>query len=100
MAWSELSQSAHLVYRFERFGPAEATALMETLAGVHAASRFTLDFSEVREFEDVAMGPLAQVLTSRSQELIDLRGLSLHQQRMLRYLGVELESQARPTSDL
>jgi hypothetical protein len=95
MTWSETSASADLLYRFERrFGPAEARALVKTLAAADPGSHVTLDFSDVREFEDVAVGALAEALTGCTRDLVDLRGLSLHQRRMLRYLGT-----SRPASN-
>jgi hypothetical protein len=101
MSWSDVSVSAGLFYRFERrFGPAEAKALTETLAAADPKSHFTLDFSGVREFEDVAVGALAQALAGCTRDAVALRGLSLHQRRMLKYFGVDLEAGVGPASDL
>jgi hypothetical protein len=100
MSWSETSASADLLYRFERrFGPSEAKALGETMASAGPGSHFTLDFSDVREFEDVAVGALAQAITGCTPDVVALRGLSLHQRRMLKYFGVDIETGIEPTSD-
>ncbi len=102
MSWIEASSSTDLLYRLERrFGPAEARALGERLAAAVPGSRLTLDFSDVREFEDVAVGALAQALTTSSRAAVAIHGLSLHQQRMLKYLGVDVGPRAEsPSSDL
>jgi hypothetical protein len=100
MSCSDTSASAGQLYRFEqRFGPAEARALTETLAAADPGSHFTFDFSDVREFEDVAVGALAEALTGRPRDAVALRGLSLHQRRMLRYFGVDLEAGRGSTTD-
>jgi hypothetical protein len=100
MTGSEASASADLLCRFERrFGTTEAKALMETLAAADPGSHVTLDFSDVREFEDVAVGPLAEALAGCMRDLVDLRGLSLHQRRMLKYFGVDLEAGDEPSPE-
>jgi hypothetical protein len=100
MSCGDMSASADQLYRFERrFGPAEARALTETLAAADPGSRFTLDFSGVREFEDVAVGALAQALAGCTRDAVALLGLSLHQRRMLKYFGVDLEAGVGPAPD-
>ncbi len=74
----------------QNFGLAEVSELQQALAEVTPGSHLTFDFSAVRVFQDVAVASLAQVLT-RAGATVEVRGLSLHQRRMLRYFGVNLE---------
>jgi hypothetical protein len=95
ISWIEPAAPVNLLYRFERrFGPAEAMVLGKALAAASAGSRLTLDFSDVRDFDDVAVGVLAHALASSCRAAVALHGLSLHQERMLGYLGVDLERYA------
>ena len=64
---------------------AAAQVLRGVLSEIDRASHVVVDFSQVREFHDLALGSLARTL---SQRPIQLRGLRTHQARMLEYLGV------------
>jgi len=89
-----------LVVRFrERFALAEAARVEEELSALDVVSldgvsQVTLDFREVREFEDAAIVPLAGCLR-RFGVRIHTRGLTIHEERMLAYLGVPRDPNAR-----
>ncbi|MFL5262372.1 MAG: hypothetical protein ACJ79R_01120 [Anaeromyxobacteraceae bacterium] len=70
----------------KRFGADEARALEGVLAGSGAAE-VTLDVSQVA-LDDAAIGHLARAL-HRVGARVRVRGLTLHQRRMLRYLGID-----------
>lgn len=70
-----------------RFGPNEARELQQVLASAPGSAHFTLDFTRVREYQDLAIGALADAMTSCAAT-VNLRGLAMHQRRVLRYLGV------------
>jgi hypothetical protein len=84
----EASQGALLLRFGSRFAAGEAQRLEEAIVAFTPLTQLTLDFSEVRQFEDAAFVPLARALGSVGQIEIRLRGLTLHQARMLRYFGV------------
>lgn len=71
-----------------RFGPEEARAVEKVLATAERGAHLVLDFTRVRELQDRAMGTLADGLRC-CRAAVALRGLALHQRRMLRYLGVD-----------
>ncbi len=50
-----------------------------------------LDFSQVRDFDDLGVATLARVLCENQARHFALRGLSHHQLRMFHYMGVEVE---------
>ena len=78
-----------LLLRFGRhFGVAEAERLTETIRSFAPLTELTLDFTSVREFEDSACGLLAEALADNRALKVVLRGLTLHQSRVLRYFGV------------
>jgi hypothetical protein len=77
-----------LVHLNGRFGPDEANEVGALLGTATIGSRLTLDFTRVREFQDLAFGALAEAVMN-SAATVALRGLATHQRRMLRYLGVE-----------
>jgi 2'-5' RNA ligase len=63
---------------------AAALMLKQALQEVTAPA-FAVDFSRVREFQDLAVAVLSPALHNRDCEL---RGLDTHHQRMFRYFGV------------
>jgi len=81
-----------LVHLNGRFGLAEAHEVKALLGTALTGSRLTLDFTRVREFQDLAFGDLAEAVM-HCPATVALRGLAMHQRRMLRYLGV---SESRP----
>lgn len=76
-----------------RFGPEEAKELGQALADASPGGRVTIDFGWVREFQDLAFGPLADSMR-RCRGSVKLLGLALRQLRILRYLGIDLDAEA------
>jgi anti-anti-sigma regulatory factor len=72
-----------------RFDAKDASRLSGWLVEVPRDDALVLDFTQVRECEDFGLAQLASDLASRGHLLV--RGLTRHQERMLRYLGVDLE---------
>ncbi len=70
------------------FDAQAATRLAGWLAEVPASGTLVLDFTGVREFQDVGFAAVAGDLAAR--ERLVLRGLTRHQERMLQYFGVDL----------
>jgi STAS domain len=69
-----------------------ANRLAGWLGEVPEGNPLVVDFSGVREFEDLALAALARGLAGRSGTLA-VGGLTRHQERVLRYFGVELAHQ-------
>lgn len=65
-----------------------ASRLVGWIGEVRSAERLVLDFSRVREFHDFGLAEVATALTRR--ESLQVVGLGRHQERLLRYFGVEL----------
>jgi hypothetical protein len=70
------------------FDAMAATRLAGWLAEVPADGALVLDFSAVRECQDFGLAQVANDLAGR--EHLVVRGLTRHQERMLRYFGVRL----------
>jgi hypothetical protein len=75
-----------------------ATRLQGWLVEVPSSDPLVLDFTQVRACEDFGLASVARNLVSRDRLVV--RGLTRHQERMLRYLGVELEKDELPSEDL
>ena len=71
-----------------RFGPEQARELERRLRLLAPIQRLIVDFAAAAEVDDAAIGVLVQVIGRGLAGHVELRGLSLHQRRMLRYLGV------------
>lgn len=56
---------------------------------LQATCRLVIDLTHVRELHDTGMAALAHALRRGAAVPVSLRGLSQHQERLLRYLGVE-----------
>ena len=69
------------------FDAATAAALLAQVASLGSGARVTVDFSRVNRFEDAALGQLADDL-SKAEALVDVRGLTQHQRRLLAYFGL------------
>ena len=67
-----------------------ASRLAGWLVEVPPGEPLTVDFSGVRECEDLALAAVARGLAGRGERLA-VGGLSRHQERLLRYFGVALE---------
>jgi hypothetical protein len=79
-----------LVIRMDgAFDGKAATRLVGWLAEVPKDGSLVLDFSAVRDCQDFGLAAVASALAARDR--LEVRGLTRHQERMLRYFGVELE---------
>lgn len=77
-----------IVLRFDGgFGVAEARRAHQALAAAGRACPVVLDFSRVRSFEDHAIAAVAPDLVSG--RMVRVRGLGMHQRRLLEYFGVK-----------
>ncbi len=72
----------------------EAAARALRACFLKGAAHVILDFGQAREIHDSALAQLAREISAVDATglapVVSVRGLSLHQERMLRYLGVEL----------
>jgi anti-anti-sigma regulatory factor len=66
-----------------------ARQLFAMVARCGPGSRLVLDFSHAHEIADYGLGLLARALVKAPQSSIAVRGLSRHQERVLRYFGVD-----------
>lgn len=71
------------------FDARAASRLAGWLVEVPREEALILDFTQVRRCEDFGLASVADDLGARGHLVV--RGLTRHQERMLRYLGVELE---------
>ena len=69
-------------------GPA-ATRLRKFLAELSPDRSVMLDFSHARDISDLALATLAMALRGPRRPRVLLSGMMRHQERMLRYLGVD-----------
>jgi hypothetical protein len=88
MMHAQLAEGALLLRFGRQFGIPEAERLAETVLSFAPLSQLTLDFTEVRDFQDSACGLLARLLAANRGLKLVLHGLTLHQSRMLGYRGV------------
>lgn len=70
------------------FDAGAATRLAGWLVEVPHDDALVLDFTRVRTCEDVGLASVASDLIARGRLVV--KGLNRHQERMLRYLGVDL----------
>ena len=68
-----------------------ARVLKNALDRMTPGDRILVDFTRVRDFNDFALAVLAQALLSEGATNARVRGLRLHQVRLLRYFGVRPE---------
>ncbi len=73
----------------ESFDPLAASQLRTRLAELAPDRCLLLDFSHAREISDLALGLLAIALGAPRHPRVILRGMMRHQERMLRYLGID-----------
>jgi len=71
------------------FEAADAWQVHEAIQGAARGSQVVLDFNQVRRFEDFAIALIAPDLVATSAHKIRIRGLGLHQRRILEYFGVK-----------
>jgi hypothetical protein len=85
-----LGVGGETVIRMDGFFDAKAaTRLSGWLAEVPADGALVLDFTAVRECQDFGLAAVAADLAGRARLVV--RGLTRHQERMLRYFGVDLD---------
>jgi hypothetical protein len=70
------------------FDAKAASRLSGWLAEIPVDAALVVDFAAVRECQDLGLAAVARDLAAR--EGLAVRGLTRHQERMLRYLGVDL----------
>lgn len=70
------------------FDPQAALRLSGWLGEVPVGAELTLDFSRARDLQDIGLAAMAGPLAGHGP--LHVRGLSYHQRRLLRYLGVDL----------
>jgi hypothetical protein len=85
----EISRDAVVVRFGPRFDMDEAQRLDAAIEACGPVNVLDLDFSRVLDFEDAAVIPLARALGSLPEVSLRMRGLTLHQRRMLRYFGID-----------
>jgi anti-anti-sigma regulatory factor len=73
-----------------RFDPASAVLLERELVK-ETGSEVVLDFGSVDELGDASVAVLSHVLRCANARSLRLRGLRRHQERLLRYFGIELD---------
>jgi hypothetical protein len=77
------------------FGSSEAFRLAGWLRELPTEEPLVLDFGAARRCEDFDLATVAGELTGRTG--VTVRGLSRHQEKLLRYLGVDLRAAAGMT---
>ncbi len=88
----DVTRGAHgeVVIKVEgAFDAKAALRLSAWLEEVPQGDALVIDFTQVRACEDFGLASVAGDLVAR--ERLVVHGLTRHQERMLRYLGVELE---------
>ncbi len=68
----------------------DAERVSEAVEALAPFSQLIVDFTEVREFHDAAFFSFSRVLRGLAKVNVVLRGLTRHQTRVLRYLGLPL----------
>jgi hypothetical protein len=87
---SQVNPGAEVLLRFEgNFEASDAGRVHEALASASPEGPVVLDFTQVRHFEDFAIALIAPDLMAPGRPRVRLRGLGLHQERLLEYFGVQ-----------
>jgi hypothetical protein len=81
------------------FDPIAASRCRAGLAALPPDACVLLDFSRAWEVADLALAVLATELATPHHPRVLFRGLTQHQERMLRYLGVDGFILGRPARD-
>ena len=71
------------------FDPFAASRFRARLADLAPEVSVVLDFSRAAEVSDLALAMLASAFERSRHPRVTLRGLTLHHERMLRYLGID-----------
>jgi len=82
------------VLRFDQFDVGTARRIEAILLAASTDARICLDLRRVRNVQDAAVGVVADALLQRRTLRVEIRGLSQHQVRLLRYLGLEAVARA------
>ena len=85
---AELTDGSLLLRFGRQFGVPEVERLSETVVSFAPLSQLTLDFTDVRDFQDSAFSLLATTLAANPASKVVLRGLTLHHSRILGCFGV------------
>lgn len=70
------------------FGNVDVVRLRQTLMTLGAFSNLSIDFGSTRQCDDAALVDLARLLRSLPGTGVALRGLTLHQSRLLEHVGL------------
>jgi hypothetical protein len=95
---TEEIRGGELLLRFEgSFEASDAWQARELLRGAGSTRPgVVLDFGQVRTFQDFAIALIAPDIAAAGDWHVHVRGLGLHQQRLLEYFGVGRRAQERP----
>jgi anti-anti-sigma regulatory factor len=76
-----------------RIGPTfealDVELIQSSVVALGPLSGLAIDFADVRRCDDAALAHLARVVTSLGDKDVTLRGLTIHQSRLLESLGVD-----------
>jgi hypothetical protein len=86
----EAGQGTVLMKLGRRFGTPDAERLAQAVESLVPFSQLIVDFTDVRESHDAAFFSLAGVLRALAEVSVVLRGLTIHQSRLLKYLGLPI----------
>jgi hypothetical protein len=84
----EAEQGTVLIKLGRRFASPDAERLGQTLESLAPFSQLIMDFTDVREFPDASFFSLLKALPALADVTVVLRGLTLHQSRLMKYLGL------------
>ncbi len=70
------------------FGASDVERLREAFVAFGPFSLLDIDFAGVRQCDDSALARLASALMGFDRGVVRLRGLTVHQWRLLTYLGL------------
>lgn len=76
------------------FGAPDVTRVEEAVEALGPFSHLTIDFAAVRQCDDASLARLVRSLLPSARGALTLRGLTLHQWRLLARLGIDLEPSA------
>ncbi len=86
-------EDGRLVLRVKgNFDRAAASELRDLLTPAEGEAEVVLDFSLVRQFEDLGVAALARLLAETGARRIGIRGLRQHQVRLFRYIGFDVDA--------
>jgi anti-anti-sigma regulatory factor len=75
-----------------KFDAVAAWQVRARLGALPRTAKVVMDFSQVREFQDLGVAVMATSLAAREGPHVVVRGLCQHQHRMFRYFGVDLDA--------